>query len=311
MLNNLNKKVKTRKFWKVLGKKRANINYNSKVKEDVTIINTTKFLNNSTKKEYTEKKDVGITGNDKTQIVDNTKNDLDKKKEVMKKSSETSEYPSSTGTDNYISTKSKENCISNSTGQIGKSDDNYFENHDGEEFILIKKNKNNCIEKISLKIIRNLIDKKKYSLLSKYSFPYIVQKEFNQKIFNISLKEFRRLLFYCPICKKNYRHFSMSYHIFQYHFKYRNIYLNQREIANGCAKILEKEYNKIKTSLELFGQISLLFQDCQCRNASIWRMSAKNEKDEIQKLNIKKKYFSYQLEDAIKSLEKKLPLNIN
>ena len=40
-------------------------------------------------------------------------------------------------------------------------------------------------------------------------------------------------------------------------------------------------------------------------------MSAKNEKDEIQKLNIKKKYFSYQLEDAIKSLEKKLPLNIN
>ena len=96
-----------------------------------------------------------------------------------------------------------------------------------------------------------------------YSFPYIKQNDFNHEIYFISPEEFHSLLFYCPICTKNFRHYSMYYHIFQFHFSYVNEFLIPKEIAHGCAKLMEKEYRKIKFSLKLFGVLEILFSECE------------------------------------------------
>ena len=94
--------------------------------------------------------------------------------------------------------------------------------------------------------------------------------EFNSKIAKLDNDLFRNLLFfYFPECKFPLRHYSMHFHIFEFHFEYINKYLNHKDIASGCAKLMNNEYNKIKmhkkvlVNLKLFIKIVILGV-CQC-----------------------------------------------
>ena len=108
------------------------------------------------------------------------------------------------------------------------------------------------MEKMLLEKIRTLFKNKNYQLLNTYSFPYMTQSDFNFNIFQLDLKHFRKLFFYCPLYNGIFRQYSLYYHIFQNHFKNVNEYLNGKEIANCCAKMMAIEFKKIDNSLIIF-----------------------------------------------------------
>ena len=89
----------------------------------------------------------------------------------------------------------------------------YRENSKKIEIRNIKTN-----EKIALEKVDKYLKNKDTENLKKYKFTYISMNDFNHYIRAIDLKLFRKLLFSCPICKSPFKHFSISYHIFQNHF---------------------------------------------------------------------------------------------
>lgn len=97
-------------------------------------------------------------------------------------------------------------------------------------------------KKITLECIRQFFNHNDYNNLKKYKFPYMSQSTFNFEIKKIDLRQLRALNFACPICSKPFRHFSMSYHIFQNHFEHMKEYLSMKSIAHSCAQLMEKEY---------------------------------------------------------------------
>ncbi len=183
-------------------------------------------------------------------------------------------------------------------------------NNNKENLFIIKGINQTIVKEISLDDMKKLLKNKEYEALQNYSFPYISQSEFNQKIYPTNKDEFNSLFFYCPVCNINLRHFSMPYHIFQFHFKFIKGYLSQRDIALGCAKLMELEFIKVKSSLEFFSELAVLFTKCEFTGASYWRRNAKSQINELKNLNIKE-YFNKTEEQVIKELQKKLPVNIN
>lgn len=183
------------------------------------------------------------------------------------------------------------------------------ENHTIANRIIIKKDGSDDI--ISVDKIKSLFCKEDYKTLQKYNFEYMTQSYFNNYIYKIDLKHFRKLLFICPRCTKTFRHYSMSYHIFQYHFEDIYQFLTDREIAKCCAKIMEKEKEKFEYSLKLYSLFATLFSHCQFRGASLWRETARDSILDLKRLNIEKKYFIYSEEEATSIMNKILPLNKN
>ena len=182
------------------------------------------------------------------------------------------------------------------------------ENNNGE--IIIKYNDKKIEKDKALSGIRELIRKKDFKSLIKYSFPYMPQIEFNSKIVNLDNDIFRTLLFfYCPECNIRLRHYSMPFHIFQFHHKFINKHLTNKEVAHGCSKLMKNEYKKIKSALENFSELATVYNNCDFRGNSIWREEADAQIEEISNLNIKKSYFEISLSEALKNVEKKLPMN--
>lgn len=184
------------------------------------------------------------------------------------------------------------------------------ENLDRINIIMFKNGKN--IEKnILIKEIKNLFNEMNYKILKDYAFPYINYGKFNNLIIPIDLKVFRALFFYCPICKEILRNYSIAYHIFQNHFSKMDHYLSQNEIANGCATLLEKEYRKIKNSLENFGELAVLFKSTKVKGLGFWIYKTEQMIEEVKKMNFEKLFFQISLKEVKANLEKKLPLNQN
>lgn len=175
--------------------------------------------------------------------------------------------------------------------------------------IIIRKKESEDI--ISLEEAKALLENRDYKSLIKYKFPYSSQSEFNLYIYPINLRDFRKLLFSCPICAKGFRHYSMAYHIFQNHFEDIYKYLSERDIAKCCAILMQKEKEKIDFSLEIFTNLAILFKNCEFRGASQWREVAQKSIKEIKTLDIDRKYFGYSVKDVIQKLIKTLPLNKN
>ena len=113
-----------------------------------------------------------------------------------------------------------------------------------EEEELAKSIRHKQLKEISLEKIRVLFEKEEYSLLKEYSFPYMRFGQFCYRIYKIKLRNFRKLYFYCPICGKIYKNYSIPFHIFQFHFKEREQYLTTREIAKGCANCWKRNSKK-------------------------------------------------------------------
>ena len=184
------------------------------------------------------------------------------------------------------------------------------ENINKIQLVIIKKGKNKE-QNTSLEEIKNIFKEKQYKKIKEYVFPYINIGKFNSLIYPKDIKIFRSLFFYCPICKKIFRNYSISYHIFQNHFSEIENYLSQNEIAYGCAMLLEKEYRKIKNSLENFAELSILFKSTKIKGFGFWTFRAEKIIEEIKRVKIEQIYFKMELSDVKKNLEKKLPLNKN
>jgi hypothetical protein len=164
---------------------------------------------------------------------------------------------------------------------------------------------------VPLEKVKELFRKKKYEQLNQYKFPYMTICEFNNLIYPIDLNIIRCLFFYCPLCEDCLRHYSIMYHIFQNHFQYINEYLTPKQIANCCANIMQKEYQKIQNSLRIFSEVATIFNDCQFIGVSEWSYNARKEIEELKNIDIEKTYFSISVDEAKKSIEKKLPINKN
>ena len=135
--------------------------------------------------------------------------------------------------------------------------------------------------------------------------------DFNHYIRVIDLKLFRKLLFSCPICKSPFKHFSINYHIFQNHFSSIEDFLTDKEIARGCAKIMKIEYKKIESSLETFTELACVFKNCRIPGNSVWKDTAEEEISNLKNLNFKTIFSQIKLNEAIKLLIEKFPLNKN
>lgn len=163
--------------------------------------------------------------------------------------------------------------------------------------------------KSSLDEVKKLFNIMDFKSLSRYRFPYMSEAEFNNKIYFLKQNHFRKLIFYCPICEKNLKHYSMDFHIFEYHFEHIDDFLNIRQIAHGCSKLLENEYKKIKKSLLLFSELAELFMQCSFIGYSNWRSNTNSYIRELKYLNISKLYFSNSNKEIKEILKMKLPVN--
>ena len=172
--------------------------------------------------------------------------------------------------------------------------------------IKTRKNKNIEIDKIS-----GAIREKDYNFLNKYAFPYKTLSFYNTTYMVMDTNTFRKLNFFCPICKEQLRHYSIYYHIFQFHFKEIKGHLTQRDIARSCARLIDKEYEKIKNSVELLSELAILYNSCNFTGYSVWRNLAQKQIEEIKSLNVDNLYFNKTLENVMNNLNKKLPLNEN
>lgn len=72
---------------------------------------------------------------------------------------------------------------------------------------------------------------------------------------------------------------------------------------------MNNEYSKIKSSLEIFAELSIVYNSCDFRGISAWCEDAEKQVKEIQNLNIDKKYFKISLSEAENNLRKKLIVN--
>lgn len=177
--------------------------------------------------------------------------------------------------------------------------------------LTIFKNAKNKKIKVTSQEIKNVFKDRQIQKLKDYIFPYINIGKFNNFFHPIDLKTFRNLFFYCPICEKKMRNYSISYHIFQKHFIKAEKYLSQNEMANGCANLIEKEYKKIKNSLQNYGELATFFRALKIRRFNYWSYNAENMINEIKGMNIEKLYFNTSLNEVKDNLIKKLPLNKN
>ena len=211
--------------------------------------------------------------------------------ELINKEFNTSEIPSSSNND-LIMDFIKEN----------KDDKN-------NKLIIIKSKKAGKTE-TSLKKFKEIIKQQNFESLLLYRFPYISQSEFNHQIYPTNLKQFRKLIFYCPICREYRKHSSMDFHIFEYHFEHIDEYLTEKQIAHGCSKLIKNEYKKIKNSLQFFSELADLFSQCFILGYSDWRINTNNYIEEIKNLNIANIYFSSSNKHIKDVLKLKLPVNI-
>jgi len=164
-------------------------------------------------------------------------------------------------------------------------------------------------KRVSIEKIQKLFDNGDYAQLREYSFPYMKFSEFCYKIYSIDVKKFRAIYFYCPICEEKLKHFSIAYHIFQFHFNEKEKYINANEIAKGCANLMTKEYTKIKNSLQLFSELAILYNSTETRGANEWGYKAKEMINNIITMDIENEYFNRNLNEANEQLNAKLPLN--
>ena len=177
--------------------------------------------------------------------------------------------------------------------------------------IIIKKTNSKDKEEVPLEEVKLKFDKKEYEELQKYEFPYMRQSKFNNEIYQVSIKEFRMLYFYCPVCSQKYRQYSIPYHIFQYHFPLVEKYLNQKEIANCAAKLMQNEYKKIDKSLKFYGELAVLFSGCNYRGNNETIFEADNSLNILKNLDFESKYLNISVEQAKEYLTKILPINKN
>lgn len=189
--------------------------------------------------------------------------------------------------------------------------ENKSENINSINKIIIKRKNQTKVEDIQLEEIKKLFKENDYESLQNYYFPYMSQSEFNQKIYITNKLEFINLFFYCPICEIKLRHFSMYYHIFQFHFSYIDKYLSKRDIARACAKLMDQEYKKLNLSLELFCELAIVFSKCEFIGTNNWRINARSQINELKKLNVISQYFNKTEEEVRNELNEKLPTNIN
>ena len=87
--------------------------------------------------------------------------------------------------------------------------------------------------------------------------------------------------------------------------------LSNRDIAHNYAKLMENEFKKIENSLELFSELTIIYQSCEFFGASDWRTNTNYRIEDLKKLNIEKKFFKISKDEAFKLLVGKLPLNKN
>ena len=180
-----------------------------------------------------------------------------------------------------------------------------------EKYIQVLEIKTGNNQNIEVDKVAGAIETKDVNFLNKFAFPYKTLNYYNNKYITIDTNTFRKLNFFCPICKEQFRHYSIYYHVFQFHFNVMKDHLTQRDIARSCSKLLDKEYEKIKNSIELFSELATLFNSCNFRGYSQWRNLAEKQIIEIKNLNIEKLYFDKTVENAIKNLNNKLPINGN
>lgn len=198
-----------------------------------------------------------------------------------------------------------DDCDSN----IGLQEKMIIEEKIRDDAELSKRIKHKTLKEISITKIRTLLQKEEYNELKEYSFPYMRLSEFCYKIMQIKLNKFRKLYFYCPLCEKNYRNYSIPYHIFQSHFVEKDNYLSPREIAKGCASLMENEYIKIKNSLTLFSQLSILYKSTEFRGMGEWAIKADDMITDIIDMDIENTYFNASLDDVNKELSLIFPIN--
>ncbi len=267
--------------------------------------------------------------NDYFNKITDTEKEISNQKSNNNQSDIKSEETSNVNNTNYQNKSSKDKMIKNESEEINSIDEEFesgpSERSEEEVRSLMQiqlennkmKNENIIIkhikteEIICLNKIKDLFAKKDYSSLENYKFPYMSQSTFNFKIYNIDLKNFRGLLIACPICNHEFRHYSIPDHIFQYHFKSVDEFLTKREIAHGCERLMRKMYKKINDSLNIFSDLSTLFNNCQFRGNSLWRNNAVDLINDLKNMKMKDKYFNNNIKEARKGLEEKLPLNSN
>lgn len=180
-----------------------------------------------------------------------------------------------------------------------------------EKDMIIKGINKSKDKQVEIEYMKKLLENNEFKSLQNYSFPYIKQSVFNHKIYHIDQNQFNSLFFYCPVCNGNLRHYSMPFHIFEFHFSYIDEYLSKREIARFCAKLMDQEYIKIKSAIEFFSELAILFSKNEFVGATIWRCNAKSQINEIQNLRINEKYFNKTESQVKEVLRKKLPVNRN
>lgn len=164
-------------------------------------------------------------------------------------------------------------------------------------------------KRVSIEKIQKLFDNGDYAQLREYSFPYMKFSEFCYKIYSIDIKKFLAIYFYCPICEEKLKYFSISYHIFQFHFNQKEKYINANEIAKGCANLMTKEYTKIKNSLQLFSELAILYNSTETKGSNQWEYKAKEMINNIITMDIENEYFNRNLSEVNEQLNAKLPLN--
>ena len=186
-----------------------------------------------------------------------------------------------------------------------------MKNNKKPEEIIIKKTDSKTNVNVSLEEIRTYFKDKNYDHLKKYEFPYMKLSRFNDDISRITIKEFRELYFYCPICNQRYRQYSIPFHIFQFHFDEIHKYLNPKEIANCCAMLMNKQYKKIDKAIKIYSYLAILFDGCDYKGNNEEIFNANNSLDIIKNLYISKSYFNLSIEEAKNNLRKILPINKN
>ncbi|MBR4414248.1 MAG: hypothetical protein IKS59_02900 [Aeriscardovia sp.] len=204
------------------------------------------------------------------------------------------------------------------TSEIKESSEEYeslgklqLKKQENDEPIIIKKIESNLRdENIKLDDIKLMFKKKNYEGLDEYSFSYMTQSIFNHRIYKTSLKEFRDLFFRCPKCDQVFRNFSLPGHIFQFHFETINEYLTDKEIANASANLMNKEFNKIQKSLEIYSNLAIIFLNSNRKGYSQCRNDALETINYIKNYNLEK-VLNKNIDDARKYLETILPINKN
>ena len=71
------------------------------------------------------------------------------------------------------------------------------------------------------------------------------------------------------------------------------------------------EYKKIESSLETFTELACVFKNCRIPGNLVWKDTAEEEISNLKNLNFKTIFSQIKLNEAIKLLIEKFPLNKN